>query len=358
MDSFGQLLRLTSFGESHGAALGGVLEGLPAGFAVDLQAVQDFLDRRRPGTSALVSSRREPDRVRFLSGLDAHGRTLGSPIAFTIDNVDPRSADYEEIQHYLRPSHADFTYLVKYAVEPQPGGGRSSGRETAVRCVAGAIALQWLAERFGVGVCSWLTQIGEITLPRGTEPHSDAQVYAYASRMPHPRADAAACRYLQQLRQEGDSCGGVVACRANGLPAGWGEPLYDKLPARLAYALMGINGCKGVLQGDALALAAARGSAVNDTFTATAHRITPASNHSGGTLGGISTGAPLLLTAYFKPTPSVGLPQETVDSAGRPATLQIRGRHDPCFALRAVPVVQAMTALVLADFSLRPPMKI
>ena len=326
-NSFGNIFRLTTFGESHGAAIGGVIDGVPAGCRIDAELIQDELRKRRPGAGPLGTTRREPDEVELLSGL-MEGVTTGTPIGFIIRNTNQRSNDYDAMRHLFRPSHADYTYQVKYGVRDYRGGGRTSARETACRVVGGAVAQQILAE-FGITIDAYASRIGPLQLP----------------------ADSARLEALTaELRAAGDTVGGVVSCTINGVPAGVGEPLFDKLQARLAAAMLSVPAAKGFEYGDGFALAAMRGSEANDRFIPSPEGgITTVTNHSGGIQGGISNGQPITMRVAFKPVATLMRPQETVDDCGNPATLQPRGRHDVCVVPRAVPVVKAMAALVVLD---------
>ena len=342
-NSFGELLRITTFGESHGPAVGVVVDGFPPGVPVDLAAVQREMDRRRPGTSELASPRREEDRVEVLSGL-FEGRTTGAPVALLVRNLDARPEDYEENRGLFRPGHADWTWWRKYGRRDHRGGGRSSGRETAARVAAGALARQFLASG-GVTVTGSVAQVGTVK----AESYDRDEI----ERNPVRCADAAAAgRMAEAIRQaaaEGDSVGGVVEVRAEGVPPGLGDPVFDKLEARLGAALLSIGAVKGVEFGDGFALAGRRGSEANDELGEGGF----ATNHAGGILGGISTGAPVVVRLAVKPTPSVAVPQRTVDADGREAVLRSAGRHDPCVCPRLAPVAEAMTCLVLADALLR-----
>lgn len=331
MNSYGERFRLTTFGESHGPAIGGIIDGCPSGWRLDVSMIQEALDRRRPGTVALTSARREPDRVEILSGILEDGTTLGSPIAFLIRNVDARSKDYETLRDIYRPGHADYTWEKKYGVRDHRGGGRSSARETAARVVGGAVAAQWLRQFYGVSFETRLVQVGRVNSPDREELLAE----------------------IDRVRLLGDSVGGIVAGRISGLPTGIGEPVGDKLQSRLAMAMMSINAAKGFEYGDGFAAAEMLGSEANDRMRAGEEgKPEFLSNHSGGILGGISTGEPLTFRVAFKPTPSISLTQKTVDRSGKNVDLNIKGRHDPCVALRAVPVVEAMAAMTIADMIL------
>ncbi len=354
MNSFGRLFRLTTFGESHGTAIGGVLDGCPSGIKIDLEEVQRFLSYRRPGTSSLVSPRREEDRVTFLSGLLPDNTTTGHPIGFIIHNEDARGQDYSSLSTLYRPSHADYTYHRKYGIPPQSGGGRASARETAVRCVAGAIALQMLRRKYNIEIYPYIYSIGEEQLKEEEIPFlSLEKSYSFRSRCPHPEADKRLSRHLLTCATQGDSIGGIVECLIKGTPMGWGSPLYDKLHARLAYAMLSINAVKGIEFGDGFALARSRGSQVNDAMGVDdAGKVYFKSNHSGGIQGGIATGEVISFRVAFKPTPTIGIEQESVTIDGKETIVKGKGRHDPCVAIRGVSVVHAMTALVLADEAL------
>ncbi len=336
---FGRYLRAATFGESHGPALGVVVEGVPAGVALDQALIQRDLDRRRPGTSPYVSPRQEPDRVEVLSGL-AGGRTLGSPIALLIRNQDQRSGDYGELARLFRPGHADYTYFHKYGIPPQPGGGRASGRETVARVAAGAVARALLSAR-GVEIAAWSARIGPVQARVVDLEFSRRDPL----RCPDPQAAPEMARAVDRAREEGDSLGGIVELQARGVPAGWGEPVCHKLDAELGGAMLSIGGVKGVEIGDGFAVAGRRGSQNNDQMDESGFL----SNHSGGILGGISTGQTIRLRLAVKPTPSISREQKTRDLEGKPRTIRIQGRHDPCICPRVVPVAEAMAALVLAD---------
>lgn len=336
---WGRFFRVSTFGESHGRAVGAVVDGMPAGIALEVEAIQRELDRRRPGASPFVSARREPDQVEILSGL-GDGKTLGTPIALVVRNRDVRSADYREIAELFRPGHADFSYFEKYGVAPQPGGGRASGRETVGRVAAGAVAKVLLASA-GVSLRAYTVQIGAVKAERVDLDFAAADPLACAD----PEAAEAMAREVTAAVRDGDSVGGVVELAAGGVPAGWGDPVFGKIDAALAGAMVSIGAVKGVEIGDGFAVAGRRGSQNNDQMDAGGFR----SNHAGGILGGISTGQPIVLRLAVKPTPSISRPQATLDLAGSERTIEIKGRHDPCICPRIVPVAEAMAALVLAD---------
>ena len=343
-NTFGTLFSVTSFGESHGPAIGCVVDGCPPGLKLTEADIQIELDRRKPGTSRHVTQRREPDVVEILSGV-FEGRTTGTPIALLIRNQDQRSKDYGNIAETFRPGHADYTYTMKYGFRDYRGGGRSSARETAVRVAAGAIAKKWLAERFGVRVRGYMSQLGPIEVPFKT--WDDVQ------NNPFFAADAAKVDelevYMDALRKSGDSIGAKITVVADGVPPGWGEPVYDRLDAEIAYAMMGINAVKGVEIGAGFASIAQRGSEHGDEMTPAGF----ATNHSGGILGGISTGQDIIVSMAIKPTSSIRLPRRSIDPAGNPIEVATEGRHDPCVGIRATPIAEAMLALVLIDHALR-----
>jgi chorismate synthase len=342
-NTFGENFRIVTFGESHGPALGVVIDGLRPGIAVDLEAIQRELDRRRPGQSALTSPRQERDRLEVLSGV-FEGKTTGMPIAIIVRNEDARPQDYERWREVFRPGHADLTFQRKFGIRDHRGGGRSSGRETVARVAAGALARQLLA-RLGLQIVGHVVQIGEIVARRFDPEQIESN--------PLRCADAAAAQQMaaaiEAARKDGDSLGGVVEVRATGVPAGWGDPIFLKLDAQLGAALLSIGAVKGVEIGDGFALARLRGSQANDP-------ITPdgcGGNKMGGVLGGISSGAPLVARLAVKPTPSIRIEQPTIDIAGAPRTIRAPGRHDPCICPRIVPVAESMVALVLCDAHLR-----
>jgi chorismate synthase len=350
--SFGVLFRITTFGESHGPALGVVIDGCPPRLALDLAQIQAELDRRRPGQSRLVSQRKEADRVEILSGL-LDGVTLGTPISMTIRNQDARGKDYEDIAQAYRPSHADYTYDAKYGIRAVAGGGRASARETAARVAAGAVAQQLLAT-FGVSIVAWVDEVAGIGAEVDDRSVTRDAVDANDIRCPDAEAAAEMIECVELARKLGDSVGGVVRAVARGVPPGWGEPVFDKLDADLAKAMMSIPAVKGIEVGSGFGGTLLTGSQHNDLFYRREDgKIGTRSNRSGGIQGGISNGEPITLRIAFKPTATIMQPQDTVDPAGRPAVLAPRGRHDPCVLPRAVPIVEAMLALVLADHCLR-----
>lgn len=345
--SFGQIFQLTTFGESHGVAIGGIIEGFPANFELDLEAVQKALNKRRPGQSALVSPRAEADQVEFLSGI-FEGRTLGSPIAFLIRNQDQRSKDYSNLQDSFRPSHADFTYQKKYGIRDHRGGGRSSARETACRVVAGAIANQ-LLQHLGIQTSCYVDQIGPFQMESANWQDTQT-IEASALRCPDPVLAAQMDAYLKSLQADGDTTGGAIRCQLKGVPAGWGEPVFDKLHAELGKAMLSINAVKGFEIGSGFAAVSMKGSEHNDQFLPNGETLT---NFSGGIQGGISNGMPISFRVAFKPVASIQKPQDVLNADGSISTKSIEGRHDACVVPRAVPIVEAMAHIVLLDFYLR-----
>jgi chorismate synthase len=343
-NTLGTLFRVTSFGESHGPAIGCVVDGCPPGLALAEPDIQRELDRRRPGTSRHVTQRREPDTVEILSGV-FEGRTTGTPIALLIRNQDARSRDYANIAETFRPGHADYTYWQKYGVRDHRGGGRQSARETAVRVAAGAVARKWLAERHGVSIHGHLTQLGAVPVPFESLAHVDANPFFVANASIVPELEA----YMDALRKSGDSCGARITALARGVPVGWGEPVYGKLDADLAHAMMSINAVKGVEIGAGFAAVSQRGTEHSDEMTPQGF----VSNHAGGILGGISTGQDIVVSVAVKPTSSIRLDRHSIDKAGRAVVVNTHGRHDPCVGIRATPIVEAMLAIVLMDHALR-----
>lgn len=351
MNTIGFLFRLTTFGESHGAAIGGVIEGIPAGITLDIDAIHRFLARRRPGQSDLFSGRREEDKVEFLSGI-YEGRTMGTPIGFCIRNLDARPDDYEGMNNIFRPSHADYTYTAKYGLRDHRGGGRASARETVARCVAGAIAMQVL-NYMGVEITAFTSQIGMIGLSYNYKQYDLSHIDDNAVRCPNPVLAAEMEEYIRAVKADGDTVGGVVTCVIKGVPAGWGEPIYDKLHADLGKAMLGINAAKGFEYGMGFEGATLRGSQVCDIFEEQDGKITTRTNFSGGIQGGISNGQDIYFRVAFKPAPTLLRPMTTINTSGETVVTQVKGRHDPCVVPRVVPVVEAMSAIVLLDHYLR-----
>ncbi len=343
-NSFGKLFTVTTAGESHGPALVAIVDGCPPGLALTEADIQHDLDRRRPGTSRYTTQRREPDRVRILSGV-FEGRTTGTPIALLIENVDQRSKDYREIARRFRPGHADYTYLQKYGLRDYRGGGRASARETAMRVAAGAIAKKYLRERLGVVIRGYVAQIGEIRAERLDWSAVERNPFFFPDPDKVPELEA----YLTAIRKAGDSIGARVTVVAQQVPVGLGEPVFDRLDADLAHALMSINAVKGVEIGDGFQVVTQKGSQHRDEITPEGFL----SNHAGGVLGGISSGQDLIAHIALKPTSSILVPGRSVDVDGQPVEVVTKGRHDPCVGIRATPIAEAMVALVLMDHWLR-----
>lgn len=350
MNEFGIIYRLTSFGESHGAAVGGVVDGMPAGITIDVNEVQRQLNRRRPGQSAIVTQRNEKDRVRFLSGI-FEGVTTGTPIGFVVENEDHHSNDYSNIRDVFRPSHADYTYTSKYGIRDYRGGGRSSARETIARVVAGALAMQALGQ-IGVTVTAYTSQVGNIALDNDYRHYDLSTIESNDVRCPDADAAARMHELIRQVQADGDTIGGTVTCVVKGVPVGLGEPVFDKLHARLAYAMMSINAAKGFDYGMGFDGVGNRGSQMNDAFICTDGHISTTTNRSGGIQGGISNGEDIYFRVAFKPVATLLRDVETIDKDGRATTLHARGRHDPCVLPRAVPIVEAMAAMTIFDMYL------
>lgn len=351
--TFGRAFRVTTFGESHGAAVGVVVDGCPPRLPLSVDEVQADLDRRRPGQSRLTTQRKEGDRAELLSGV-FDGVTLGTPITVVVRNADARSGAYEDMKDVYRPSHADFTTEAKYGVRDWRGGGRASARETTGRVAAGAVARKLLRTVAGVEVLAWVESVHEIDAKVDETVVTSEAVEANAVRCPDPEAADAMAAAIDDARRRGDSLGGVVACVARHVPAGLGEPVFDKLEADLAKAMLSLPAAKGFEVGSGFGGARLTGLAHNDPFLPGAHgRPVTATNRSGGVQGGITNGAPVLLRVAFKPTATIARAQQTVDRAGNEVTLAAKGRHDPCVLPRAVPIVEAMACLVLADHWLR-----
>lgn len=346
-NTFGKLFSLTTFGESHGIAIGGVIDGCPAGITVDFEAVQRELDRRRPGQSELTTSRQESDLVEFLSGI-FEGRTTGTPIGFMIRNKDQQSQDYDQMKDTFRPSHADLTYLKKYGIRDHRGGGRASARETACRVVAGAIARQMLPNQ--VKVWAYVSSVGEISLNKPYQEMDPLAVDYSSVRCPDADCAIDMIDLIEKIRSEGDSVGGVITCVVQGMPVGLGEPVFDKMHADLAKAIMSINAVKGFEIGSGFGAASMRGSAHNDDFNPD---LTTQTNRSGGVQGGITNGEDVYFRVAFKPVATIMKDQTSYDLQGAEKQLEGKGRHDPCVVPRAVPIVEAMTLLVVADHFLR-----
>ena len=343
-NSFGLLYCVTSFGESHGPAYGGVVDGCPPGLSLSNEDLQKELDRRKPGSSRHVTQRRESDRVEILSGV-YEGRTTGTAIGFLIRNEDQRSKDYSAIAEKFRPGHADYTYFQKYGLRDARGGGRASARETVVRVAAGAIAKKWLRERYGVEVWGYLGQLGTLEIPFQSRKDIAENAFFAPNAAIVPRLE----KFMDELRSSGDSCGARVNVVASGVPPGWGEPVYGRLDAAIASALMSINAVKGVEIGAGFASIGQKGSEHGDEMTPGGFL----SNNNGGVLGGISSGQDITVSIALKPTSSIRLPRRTIDTRGQATTVETTGRHDPCVGIRATPIAEAMLACVLMDHALR-----
>lgn len=343
-NSFGQLFRVTTFGESHGLALGAVVDGCPPGLEISEADLQGDLDRRKPGTSRYTTQRREADEVKILSGV-FEGKTTGTSIGLLIENTDQRSKDYSEIKDLFRPGHADYTYHQKYGQRDYRGGGRSSARETAMRVAAGAIAKKYLKQVHGIEIVGFLSQLGPIK----AEGFDESQIEQNPFFFPDAGKLEALDEYMRALKKEGNSVGAKVCVVARNVPVGLGEPVFDRLDADIAHAMMGINAVKGVEIGDGFAVVEQKGSEHRDEMTPTGF----ASNHAGGILGGISSGQEIVVSMALKPTSSITVPGKTITTSGEATEMITKGRHDPCVGIRAVPIAEAMLALVLMDHLLR-----
>jgi chorismate synthase len=343
-NTFGRVFTVTSFGESHGPALGCVVDGCPPGLELTETDLQADVDRRRPGTSQYTSQRREDDTVRILSGV-FEGKTTGTPIGLLVENQDQRSRDYDKIKDRFRPGHADYTYQQKYGFRDYRGGGRSSARETVMRVAAGAIARKYLRERLGVHIQGYLAQLGPLVL----DPKNPASAYENPFFCPDPGRVKELEEFIWRIREAGDSIGARVTIVASGVPPGWGEPVFERLDADLASAMMGINAVKGVEIGAGFKAVEQRGSEHRDELTPQGFK----SNHAGGVLGGISSGQEIVVSIALKPTSSITVPGATIDVDGRPVEIATTGRHDPCVGFRATPIAEAMMAIVLMDHYLR-----
>lgn len=351
--SFGTLFRVSTFGESHGIGVGAIVDGCPANLELSESDIQPQLDRRRPGQSDLTTPRQEADQVAILSGVE-NGLTLGTPIGLLVRNKDQRPGDYGEMSKVPRPSHADYTYQVKYGNRASSGGGRSSARETIGRVAAGAIAEKLLKQYWGVEIVAWVSSIGSVRCGEvDTDRLTRDQVDAHLTRCPDPAVAEKMAETVREVRDAADSIGGVVSCVCRNVPAGWGEPVFDKLEARLAQAMLSLPATKGFEIGSGFAGTELLGSQHNDPFVWKGDRLGTLSNHAGGTLGGISSGEPILFRVAFKPVATIGKSQATADFDGNETVLEARGRHDPCVVPRAVPIVETMAALVLVDLALR-----
>lgn len=346
-NTFGKLFRITTFGESHGKAIGVIVDGCPAGIAIDEDFIQSELSRRKPGQSKIVTQRKESDTAQILSGV-FEGYSTGTPIGMVIYNADARSKDYSHIADKFRPSHADFTYHEKYGQRDYRGGGRSSARETAARVAAGAIA-KLMLQQMDIKVQAYVSQVGHLTLDKSYQDLDLSQTEQNIVRCPDPALAEEMIDYIKAVRKDGDTIGGVVSCLIKGCPAGIGEPAFEKLHAQLAKAMLSINACKGFEYGSGFAGVTMRGSEHNDLFYQEEGKIKTKTNHSGGIQGGISNGMDIYFRVAFKPVATIVPEQESVNTEGEAATVVGKGRHDPCVVPRAVPIVEAMAALVLAD---------
>lgn len=351
MNTFGTLFTLTSFGESHGAAIGGVVDGMPAGIAVDMDFVRSEMRRRRPGQSAVTTGRKEPDDVEFLSGI-FEGKTTGAPIGFIIRNTNQHSGDYDNLREVLRPSHADYTYWQKYGVRDHRGGGRASARETATRCVAGTLAKLALRE-LGITIQAYTSQVGHIALENDYTKYDLSLTESNIVRCPDTEKAREMEELILKVKGEGDTIGGIVTCVITGCPVGLGDPVFGKLHAALGNAMLSINACKGFDYGRGFDGVGERGSEQNDQFVNTENGIATATNRSGGIQGGISNGQPIYFRAAFKPVATQLGEQTTLDIHGNEQTLQAKGRHDPCVVPRAVPIVESMAAITVLDHYLQ-----
>lgn len=343
-NTIGKLFCVTSFGESHGPAIGCVVDGCPPGLALSTEDIQQELDRRKPGTSRHVTQRREGDRVEILSGV-FENKTTGTPIALLIRNEDQRSKDYSKIMDVFRPGHADYTYWQKYGIRDYRGGGRASARETAVRVAAGAIAKKWLHERYGIIIRGYMAQLGPIIIPFSSWEVINQNPFFVANNDYVQKLET----FMDSLRKSGDSAGARINVVAEGVPVGWGEPVYDRLDADIAYAMMSINAVKGVEIGAGFNSVTQKGTEHSDEITPEGF----SSNNAGGILGGISSGQPITVSVAIKPTSSIRLGRQSINKTGNPAIVETHGRHDPCVGIRATPIVEAMLAIVLMDHALR-----
>ena len=352
-NTFGHIFTLTTFGESHGEAVGGVIDGMPAGIDIDMEFIQSELNRRRPGQSAITTSRQEADRVELLSGV-FEGKSTGSPIGFIVRNTNQHSNDYENMRNLFRPSHADYTYFEKYGIRDHRGGGRSSARITISRCVGGALAKLVLRQK-GISIQAYTSQVGDIALDKDYSRYDLSLTETNAVRCPDQQKAAEMEALIAKVKAEGDTIGGIITCVIKGCPTGLGEPEFDKLHASLGQAMLSINAVKGFEYGDGFDSATMRGSQVNDVFvpsTGDQQPITTTTNHSGGIQGGISNGQDIYFRVAFKPVATILTEQQTVDKEGNATTFTAHGRHDPCVLPRAVPVVESMAAITILDYIL------
>lgn len=350
-NTFGEIFKVTTFGESHGAGIGLVIDGCPAGFQLDLEHIQSELNRRRPGQSRIVTQRKENDEFSILSGV-INNITTGTPLSFFIHNEDQKSQDYSHIEDKFRPSHADYTYQIKYGIRDMRGGGRSSARETAARVIAGAVCKQILLKQYNVHINAFVSKVGHISLPLEFEPNYTL-VESNMVRCPDPDMAEQMITLINEVRKSGDTIGGMVTCHIRHCPVGLGEPVFDKLHADLAKAMLSINAVKGFEYGSGFKSTEMKGSEHNDIFINNENSIETATNNSGGIQGGISNGMPINFNVAFKPVATIIPSQETVDINGNPTTIVGKGRHDPCVVPRAVPIVESMAAIVIMDHVLR-----
>lgn len=350
MNTFGNIYRLTSFGESHGPGIGGVIDGCPSGIELDMRFIQSELNRRKPGQSKLTTPRKEDDEVQFLSGI-YEGKTTGTPIGFIVWNKNQHSSDYDNMKEVYRPSHADYTYQMKYGIRDPRGGGRSSARETIARCVAGAIAKQILIQK-GIQIHAFTSQVGPILLSGSYQDYDLSLTEETAVRCPDKEVAAQMESLIAEVKAQGDTIGGVISCVIQGAPVGLGEPAFGKLHAALGHAMLTINAVKGFEYGDGFASANYRGSERNDRFFNDNGKINTHTNHSGGIQGGISNGQDIYFRVAFKPVATLLMEQETVNKEGEDTILKAKGRHDPCVLPRAVPIVESMAAMTILDYLL------
>ena len=349
-NTIGKLFTFTSFGESHGKGIGGIVDGCPSGIELDEVYIQNELNRRRPGQSDISTPRKEGDKVEFLSGI-FEGKTTGTPIAFVIWNENQHSTDYDHLKDVYRPSHADFTYQQKYGIRDHRGGGRSSARETASRVVAGAIAKLAL-KQIGVEITAFTSQVGHIAMTQSFDTADLSLIETNSVRCPQLETAEKMIEYIKELKKDGDSIGGIISCVVKGVPIGWGEPIFDKLQSRLAQSMLSINATHGFDYGRGFEGVSLKGSQMNDSFTKSNDKITTKTNNSGGVQGGISNGQDIYFRVLFKPVATIAKKQETVDIHSNEIELEAKGRHDPCVLPRAVPIVEAMAALTLMDLHL------
>lgn len=349
-NSFGHLFKLSSFGESHGEAIGGIIDGCPAGLKIDFDFIQNELNRRKPGQSEISTPRKEEDKIEFLSGI-LNGITLGTPIGFIIKNKNQQSKDYDQLKDVYRPGHADFVFEKKFGIRDARGGGRSSARETISRVVAGAIAKLFLKQH-KMSIQAFVKQIGSISLAGDYTHYNLSESEKNSVRCPDERKAKEMIAYIEKLKEEGDSCGGIIQCVILNTPVGLGEPVFDKLHAELGKAMLSINAVKGFEIGTGFESSKLKGSEMNDAFEVKDGKIITKSNHSGGIQGGISNGMPIYFNVAFKPTSSIKKTQDSVNSSGKEIKLSVEGRHDPCVLPRAVPIVESMAAMVMMDYFL------